>query len=235
MRISLHRRWLVAVPLIAFAGLAMALSKGRGTSCERVVLVTLHNREDPAAILDKLSGCSFPERKEVYFRLSPAERIALWHSHLASFLREGSHLNSSQAATLRLFMSRLATYLSSNGDGKAALQRDGFSARALRAEFGDSLGKAIFAILGKDLRRDGHTTGETVAYIGPDGRAMLTESHSRSDAQPLKTLPYCNCSQSSDWCCQGTCGTNSSDCITSSMGCGTLWLYRCNGLCESPQ
>lgn len=45
----------------------------------------------------------------------------------------------------------------------------------------------------------------------------------------------CNCSQSSDWCMSDDNGSDEGcrtrSCKSSSVGCGTIWLYGCNGLC----
>lgn len=46
----------------------------------------------------------------------------------------------------------------------------------------------------------------------------------------------CGCSQTSDWCDSGMGGAIAhcadSECVSSSLGCGTLWTFTCDGDCE---
>lgn len=43
---------------------------------------------------------------------------------------------------------------------------------------------------------------------------------------------YCECSSYSDWCFSGTCN-DKERCSTDAVdGCGTFWLFRCNGKCN---
>ena len=41
----------------------------------------------------------------------------------------------------------------------------------------------------------------------------------------------CNCNTESDWCSIGDC-MESHSCDGTNHGCGTLWVYSCNGLCN---
>lgn len=43
---------------------------------------------------------------------------------------------------------------------------------------------------------------------------------------------YCECSSNSDWCSNGTCNSNERCSADAVDGCGTLWLFRCNGICN---
>ncbi|MCK9271030.1 MAG: bacteriocin fulvocin C-related protein [Bacteroidales bacterium] len=70
---------------------------------------------------------------------------------------------------------------------------------------------------------------------------FLMESVRIQTDKNFKVDPYygdCECGQSDDWCdIPGTGGDlayckEDNDCSASSLGCGTLWLSPCDGMCE---
>ncbi|MGH2348221.1 MAG: bacteriocin fulvocin C-related protein [bacterium] len=220
-----------AAILIAVGGLA-AIAEEPLPVCVAGVRASMSSHSPAEVVLERFSACSLPERRLAYADFTLTERRALWRSHLTSFLVKEPRLTPTQQLTLRSIIRSLDSYIDTENRARAALERDGFSAARLRAEFGDSLGKALFATLGTDDRLLGHTVGETGVAKSPDGTLLVTTSH--LTPTPAPKLPvYCSCSMSSDWCCQGTCGNEESDCVTQG-GCGTFWLYTCNGLCELP-
>lgn len=230
-----HVKWYLAAPTVVAATVVLvgAISTRHESACLIAVREPLSNHADLPGALARFSECSITERKIAYAELSLSDRRALWQEHLSSFLDPTSTLTPQQQATVRLVISRLDRYFDSPAKGRIALERDGLTAKRLKAEFGDSLGKAMFAILGKDERVLGHTSGETRVVIGKDGAPSIVYNEPRDSASTKTRIAYCSCSQTSDWCCHGTCGTMYEDCIVS-FGCGTLWLYWCNGLCEVP-
>jgi hypothetical protein len=42
----------------------------------------------------------------------------------------------------------------------------------------------------------------------------------------------CKCSQESDWCLSSALECLSYDCSTANHGCGTVWVYNCDGYCQ---
>lgn len=175
---------------------------------------------DFSSMLADLNGCTLFERRLIYDRLPIAKRRSLWAEHLSSFLHPVSLLTAAQQATVRRTIERLDYYITAPSgaeQAKAALENDGMTASRLRAEFGDSLGKAVFATLGPDERAFGHTVGDHPW----NGVPALSSNGNR--------LIYCSCSQVSDWCCQGTCGPFA---CTAGGNCGTLFMFECNGVCQ---
>ncbi len=174
-----------------------------------------------ATTLDLFSRCALPDRKVAYAKLPLVVRRDLWRSHLGSFLSTSSQLSTRQRERLQFFASRLDLYVVAAKDtaaARSAMKRDGLTPRELKAVFGDSLARAMFAILGPDERVDGHTVGEA---------PRVAENGLR------KATPYCNCSVVSDWCCHGEC--KAGNCIVVENECGTLWTFQCNGTCGPVQ
>lgn len=179
-----------------------------------------------------LSSCSVPERRRIYGDLTTYERRMLWNEHLLSFVGPGSHLTADQEESLQTVISRLDEYF--GPDGTAALERDDLTPARLTQEFGEPLARAMFATLGTDVRYGGHPAGQTHVVLDERG-AVAGIDYRLPGLDPLQEVgspPYCQCSQQSDWCCQGECGLGEDDCIVQS-GCGTLWLHDCDGLCGS--
>jgi len=171
--------------------------------------------------LSSMAACTQPERKIIYRYLSMEQRKELWRSHWSSFLGEGTKLNAKQQATLRMALSHIDNYFVSVTGGRTGLETDSLTSKRLKAEFGDSLAIAIFAILGPDQKFTGHNLASL----------LRAQNSATGGPSALQELPYCNCSISSDWCCTGTC-SNSVECVTQG-GCGTAWMYDCNGLCST--
>jgi len=76
--------------------------------------------------------------------------------------------------------------------------------------------------------------------IQVDGNNVLIESFTSNNSSDMKSSEQgtCKCSTTSDWCNSGGggefighCG-KTTPCIKGSIGCGTLWTYSCDGMCE---
>lgn len=78
------------------------------------------------------------------------------------------------------------------------------------------------AVLDVDIHNSftGDDAREIFAQLG--GPEVITRRHHAAKA--------CECSQESDYCALDCTGNG---CSLSSYGCGTLWVYACNGLCRS--
>ncbi len=170
--------------------------------------------------LEGFSKCSLPDRKAAYHGLPLTVRRDLWREHLQSFLAPEFALEQPQRSKLEFIISRLDSYVVLRADtalARSARAQDGLSAKVAMALFGDSLARAMFAILGPDQRIDGHTVGEAPVIAG---------------SPPPKVVPYCNCHIQSDFCCHGSCG-NPLGCISVPDECGWFWTEDCNGICSA--
>jgi hypothetical protein len=168
---------------------------------------------------DVFARCSLADRKDAYRHLPIEVRRGLWREHLASFLQPRSTLTAAQRAVVVTAMANLDDYIVAHEDSvasRSAMARDGMTAKELKAVFGDSLARAMFAILGPDERVNGHTVGEAPI---------------EANMPKPKGTPECSCSVVSDWCCHGQC--QGGGCAIVEDECGTFWVYQCNGLCQT--
>lgn len=67
--------------------------------------------------------------------------------------------------------------------------------------------------------------------IDTKGTLLITDNKVNSRA--LKPYSTCNCSRSSDWCISSSSSyiCENVPCEETTNGCGTIWVYDCNGRC----
>lgn len=66
--------------------------------------------------------------------------------------------------------------------------------------------------------------------IDTNGTLLITNNKANSRA--LTPYSSCNCSTSSDWCDSSSINEcEKKSCEDSTYGCGTIWIYSCNGVC----
>ena len=195
----------VAVAVMAGAALTLTMAS-RGATEEPPCVVAKRwaeaNRETLPTTLSTVSTLPLAYRRAAHELLSLAQRRSLWREHLATFLEPRFALSDSQRATIHLAISRIDRYVDAPGTSRAALGRDGFP-ELVRAQFGDSLGRVIFATLGPSAR--------------------LTERS--GDCNCSRSEDFCGGIGG------GThCGVT--DCVTTITGCGWFWCSSCDGQCE---
>jgi hypothetical protein len=168
-------------------------------------------------------------RHAIYHELTPAQRAGLWRRQLEPLAGSGSTLTAPQQAKVRLLLSRLDYYMTAPAaEARGALDRDGFSSAALRAEFGVQLGRAIFEDLGAPTRRNGGVVASEAAQARPG------EARADAESASLAMVSTCHCSYDSDWCSgDNYCIRNGWECVHEDSCCGTIWMYECDGRCST--
>lgn len=163
--------------------------------------------------LDAFGEHSLTFRRAIYGALDTEIRISLWRENLAAVAHE---------ATLpeqRLFLERVSRDL------------DGY----LRGDAPDSeiddLAEEARAILGMDL------AGRAIAVLGPVPESAGSAAVSGAFPGEGQDDPQCACSTKDDWCGGifdffGPVCVKSYPCDPTLFGCGTLFVRRCDGLCE---
>ena len=154
---------------------------------------------------DDLAAHSLPYRKAIFSALAPEARTGLWVEHLNRYRAAHPGLSDIQAEVI----DRAVALVSRMGESayRPAEELQAVENAAMNA-FGRDEARTLLATLGP-----GSAPGESAAATTPD----------------------CDCANYSDWCGSGTGCTNyPRPCIESSSGCGTLWTWECNGICQPP-
>lgn len=148
--------------------------------------------------------------RKSFFSNAPAfQKSKIWQAHLAMNLARRSELNARQRAVINEAITIVTPelYETPKNDASWSTKVDEpirLFAKRALAVFGKEDGAMIFSEL---------------------GGSAPTLHHART------TLPACDCSHESDWCVYDCWSSN---CTSSTWGCGTLGLYACNGLCYWP-
>jgi hypothetical protein len=252
MRSTLHgpRRILLVLVVLSSVAVLGAASGRPKPPCEiahdwAVGQATSHRLP---TTLPEFSQYSLPFRRAIYSELTADQRIALWREHLTSFLGATSPLNAEQQATVRFTIDQLDRYLHLEPEqARAALKHDGLTAATLTAQFGDSLGRIVFGILGDD-----RTNGITPVAPAHLYRVSFTDhvvqwlhatnfgSSASIEGAPTATATtavLCDCSYTNALCGAADCIYRMENCqiVYPWPGCGTLWLFDCDGLCNLAQ
>jgi hypothetical protein len=142
--------------------------------------------------------------KEKIRKMNVREIKRMWEEHILKF-REGEDCYIDQKWICDTLLKYLdASYVKIDYEAKYFL---------------DSLGAKAIAIFGT----------QKASYLLTGLGLTYTEYLMISEGASVR----CNCSVESDWCSYGRSCIRDSSCIsTDSSGCGTLWRYKCNGLCK---
>jgi len=142
-------------------------------------------------------------RYNAYLTLDEKEKCLLWETRLEEYMEKYT-LSESQVNTINKAIEILepTMFVIENGSLPAAAH---FKAEDMKQQF--------IAAFGYDIARQ--------------LLADITEMKTREGF----VVADCPCSVNSDWCSSGnSCWPDL--CQHTSSGCGTLWLYSCNGSCN---
>ncbi|HEY6320780.1 MAG TPA: bacteriocin fulvocin C-related protein [Thermoanaerobaculia bacterium] len=185
-------------------------------SCQERQAALASRLADLPKTYDAISTYPVDLRRAIFRTATPQARAELWTTQLQRILAERSNLTPAQVDVIQRALVLMTPELfAASGSGSnspraheadlAALERE------IRAAFEPAQAAGIFAVLGKS---DSGLGGSVLVHKGvpivPDGI-------------------QCSCSTDSDWC-SGAYSCWGANCDQSG-GCGTLWLYTCNGLC----
>ncbi|RYZ17718.1 MAG: hypothetical protein EOO70_01130 [Myxococcaceae bacterium] len=146
---------------------------------------------------------SMTYRKAIFSSLSPEARSELWKQHYKQYLDAHPDLNKAQVEFIQEALAALSPALFT----KSAAPASGNTVQATLKEkatalFGAEEARRLLATLGPPEQREG----------------------SVADAN-------CSCSTASDYCYPLTFCTLGTSCTYTAWGCGTNWVYACNGDC----
>jgi rubrerythrin len=146
------------------------------------------------------------ERKDAFRQSTPVEKSQLWETHLSLKLA-GLTNNQDQmnliVELITLIDSDTYTITEKSEKWKALDEKLSDITKRIHENFSKKEAFEIFARLGG-------------------------EGSSKSPT-PTKQKPNCSCSTRSDYCWGDSCLGGS--CNGSSRGCGTIYIYECNGMC----
>lgn len=104
--------------------------------------------------------------------------------------------------------------------------------RNLTTEQRDIIARAIALATPEFFAHHGNLDSLTIkdTFTGKDAREIFTQlGGPEPRSHHAIVSPSCECSHSSDYCSTNCFGNG---CTVSEYGCGTLWVYSCDGLCR---
>lgn len=171
-------------------------------------------------VINQLLSLKNEENQRVAFNnLNESERLFLWKTRFENYLNNNV-VTDEQGKFLKNIIATLPQNVFSSKaktDNAVISKMD-----QLRIDFINMFGHKIAKLLLTHIS-DKHETTETVG-------------NDKGEIGPNTMMPDCSCSSVSDWCdCSHPmqcyyCG--SAFCSNTEYGCGTFWMYRCNGQCR---
>jgi len=174
-------------------------------------------------------GAKVSAQKLSYQLLNPDEKLALWQNQLDYYL--SSDLNESQKDALRTL--------------KAGIKREMFTQTHITDKSYDAFAQAWYNSATKVFAKNVlntivsqiHTKEFALDYVSAINAANSGASSQLviNSLTPMNEKPKaCTCSTGSDYCSQFyQCSSTFFKCESSSMGCGFMLLYSCDGTCVS--
>ncbi|MFF3437594.1 bacteriocin fulvocin C-related protein [Streptosporangium sp. NPDC002721] len=144
-------------------------------------------------------------RQAIFSSLSPKSRSGLWVEHLKNYRTSHGELSEKQISIIdraTALLSSESTFIQGRG-----LDTD----RRLR-----EVREAAVEAFGHDEART------LIATLGPTENINDTQAAALAD---------CQCSNIDDWCSTSYSCVSSTSCRWTPFGCGTGWVYQCNGKC----
>ena len=151
-------------------------------------------------------------RRAVFGALPPGTQSSLWRRHLEAYLDARSELTPRQTALVRELMS---------------LASPGFFAKVSDATRRYEAVEDLEALVARTAQLFSTSERGTIfAEFGPPEAV----THARRPGLSAADFGDCNCSVDSDYCGSGSHCVRTG-CPVTRLGCGTLWLYDCDGEC----
>jgi len=219
MRVSSHLLRVLSVLGLALTSLYLSAAASAEDACRQSQSWVESHRAELPTTYEGLSAYPVNQRRAIFRAATPETRSEFWRSHLEQYVADHPALTEKQVEVIQQAL-RLATV-----EQFGVIDRSKSGARPptpdlvdldkeIRAAFEPAQAGEIFAVLGKP--GEGGVAGLVIVRHGSPGV---------SDAGTIQ----CSCSSSSDWC------SGSYSCATANCGqtggCGTLWLYTCDGVC----
>lgn len=180
-------------------------------------------RVEMVATFERLSKLPGDELRQEYRTLSAPVQEDLWTIHLERFLETHPTLTREQRAVVFEGIGLLASGVIEAARQPGNLTEDTYA--SLRAfEY------RAKTVLPADLAR-----AAFAAMSASDALRTAPDEPRKWQLTPNIGTPECDCSSDSDWCNGVTNPTPKCKAARCTMvdGCGTFWLYVCDGLCST--
>ncbi|MCF6169490.1 MAG: bacteriocin fulvocin C-related protein [Bacteroidales bacterium] len=174
-------------------------------------------------------------QKAIFRAMAPAKRYEMWQTKIKWVLS-----NSTLSSNEERHLENLINSMKVSWFDEAEIANEDFAEK-----LDDYLiNWVVYSI--NELGWIERTTFSIVVRLGKDNipidnlkNASSQRSNDKGEGS-YKDTPSggaCQCSTTSDWCDfggggTGACVEDSYNCNRTSLGCGTLWSYECDGLCE---
>lgn len=169
------------------------------------------------------------DQKTAFIALPALEKAQVWIAHLNQF-EKSLRLSNDQKVAVDLLISKLqpSIFIFNSTENNGFKNEEPVLHKKFINLFGDQLSKKIL---------------NSLQNVIPENSSQKIQNAYRITVTPnVTTIPECTCSSSSDYC---SCPSGdepyhcpwcqSSNCKTSSWGCGTLFFYSCGGICQGYQ
>jgi hypothetical protein len=179
---------------------------------------TLSDKVDEAALTAVMSSKDYGQLKVNYALLKPAEKMELWNRHIEYFINN-RNLTSEQLSFVIDFKNKwvVKSLFEENSpiltDFTLALPQIKYKAQSLLG-----VPDAFSLLINVTSDKGYYGYSESTNHVATNATRTTESSND------------CSCSQTDSYCNVGSCRDNG--CTTSSLGCGTLFLFKCNGVCS---
>lgn len=176
---------------------------------------------DESALKTVMSSKDDSQMRIAYELLKPVEKQELWNRHIRYFI-QSRELTSEQLSFVMEFKKQwIVRNLFENNS--TVLINYTKALPQIKEKAQSILGVPdAFALL-IDLPSDRQYYNNTAGII-------QQRTNNVEETEELEGKNDCKCSRTDSYCNVGNCRDNG--CTTSNLGCGTLWLFSCNGVCS---
>lgn len=207
------------------AGIAISVS----IIADERTLPLRHERREVVTQYARLAAVPLLERRDAYAATAARMRSDLWTLHLEYFLSDHPELTTEHRSVIYEALGLLASgILDISGDPSRWQAEIEPLLRNLQTRAQQVLPPGMASAVLAELGPSSNVVGDAVNGPLPRWRVVPNGYE-------------CECSTESDWCCaftQPTCPTPTCrasqppfGCTPTSSGCGTFWMYGCNGMC----
>ncbi len=197
---------------------ALRTTPERGATCEETAAWLETNKGRLPTMYDAVVGHSTPYRRAIFDASSPAVRSDLWTEHLNRYAAGRADLTASQLELLER-VKALAAKPSSFDLSTGSLEVWKAIETEVRAAFGQNEATRMLATLGDP---------DDSLFSAPP--ALSSSERASASASRICLGNCCSCSTASDYCAGPMYRCRSNSCVRKS-GCGTAYVYTCNGQC----
>lgn len=165
---------------------------------------------------------NYPEeyRKAIFIKLSSEQKANVWTERLQE-IADNITLNKKQHSLLGEIIKKLSpAVFDKNVDSYV------INDKTLKGVFGETLAANIFSSLSPV-----QVVKKSIAKPFVYEMNQIVQKNKNNEVSVNFIPPDCSCSTSSDYCGVTWDCETIVPCYDSDYGCGTIWLYGCDGLC----